>query len=137
MTIDTGEWECIDLKADAGACDSVMPRKGPCEMTNIDSPVQSDRGLQYEVANAEIPPCLGEQRLEVWTEGAWTPKAVAIQHDGAHKPIFVLEQARGHAILVAFWQDIWRIGRHRDRRDNTIGSSRKPLRAPSVGAQCK
>ena len=85
MAMDTGELVCIDLTADSGACGSVMPRKGPCDIMNFDPSVQSERGLQYEVANAETLPCLGEQRLEVWTEGASTPKAMAIQVADLHK----------------------------------------------------
>ena len=65
MAMDTGEWVCMDLTADSGACDSVMPRKGPCELMNMYPSVQFDRRLQYEVANAETLPCLGDRRLEV------------------------------------------------------------------------
>ena len=79
MEMDSNKWVCIDLTADSGACDSVMPRKGPCENMKIYPSMQSERGLQYEVANAQTLPCLGERRFEVWTEGAESAKAMAIQ----------------------------------------------------------
>ena len=58
MDTDNSEWVCIDLTADSGACDSVMLSKGPCEEMRINPSVQSERRLQYQVANAEPPPVL-------------------------------------------------------------------------------
>ena len=98
MEMDNNEWVCIDLTAVSGACDSVMPRKGPCEKINIYPLVQSERGLQYEVANAETLPSFLERQLEVWTEGAETSKAKTIQVADAHKPHIVPGQVRGHGI---------------------------------------
>ena len=40
--------------------------------------MQSERGLQHEVANAQTLPCLGERRLEVWTEVAESANAMAV-----------------------------------------------------------
>ena len=60
--------------------------------------MQFERGLQYEVANAQALPCLGERRLEVWTEGAESAKSMAIQVVDVHKPHIVLEQVCGHRI---------------------------------------
>ena len=82
----------IDLTADSGACDSVMPRTGPCQMMQVYPSMQSERGLQYEVANAQTIPCLGERRLEVWTEGATSAKAMAIQVADVHKPLLSLSR---------------------------------------------
>ena len=65
MAMDTGEWVCIDVKADSGACDSVLPWKWLCEMMNVTPSVQPERGLQYELAKVETLPCLGQRRLEV------------------------------------------------------------------------
>ena len=87
MELDTNERVCIDLTADSGACDSVISRKGPCEKMKVYSSMQSERGLQYEVANAQTLPCLGERRLEVWTEGAESAKSMAIQVADVHKPL--------------------------------------------------
>ena len=54
--------------------------------------VQSERRLQYEVASADTLPCLGERRIEVWTEGAESPKAMAIQVAYVHKPLLSLSR---------------------------------------------
>ena len=43
MELDNNEWFCIDLTVDSGACDSVMPRKGPCEKMKIYPSMQSER----------------------------------------------------------------------------------------------
>ena len=81
MEPDNNEWVCIDSTADSGACDSVMPRK-----MKIYPSMQSERGLQREVANAQTLPCLGERRLEVRTEGAESAKSMAIQLADVHNP---------------------------------------------------
>ena len=87
MELDNNEWVCIDLTADSGACDSVMPRSGPCENIKIYPSMQSERGWQYEVASAQTLPCLRERRLEAWTEGAESAKAMVIQIAHVHKPL--------------------------------------------------
>ena len=92
MELDNNEWVCICLTVDSGACDSVMPRKGPCEKMKIYPSMQSERGLQYEVANAQTLPCLGERRLEVWSEGAESAKSMAIQVADVHKPLLSLSK---------------------------------------------
>ena len=48
--------------------------------------MQSERGPQYEVANAQTLPCLGERRLEVCTDGAESAKSMAMQVADVHKP---------------------------------------------------
>ena len=85
-------WVQIELTADSGACDSVMPRDGPCEDMQIFPSVQSEAGFSYEVANGEELPCFGERRLLVWTEGAEQPRAMAIQVADVHKPLLSLSR---------------------------------------------
>ena len=98
MDMDNNEWVCIDLTPDSGACDPVMPRKAPCKKTKNDPSVHSKRGLQHEVANTETFPCLGKRDLELWTEGAETPKAMAMSVADVHKPQLSLERVRGRGI---------------------------------------
>ena len=102
VTIDTGEWACIDFTVDSGAWDSVTPKKWPCEMMNIYPSVQSERGLQHEVASAQAFPCLGERRLEVWTEGASTPKAMTIQVADMHEPLLSLSRCADMGFELRF-----------------------------------
>ena len=42
MEMDINDWVRIDLTADSGACDSVMPRKGTCENIKIYPSLQSE-----------------------------------------------------------------------------------------------
>jgi hypothetical protein len=85
-------WIQIELTADSGACDSVMPRTGPCEGMKIWPSIQSERGFAYEVANGAELPCLGERRLQVWTEGSEMPRQMAIQVADVHKPLLSLSR---------------------------------------------
>ena len=55
---DSGELIEIELCADSGACDSVMPKEGACARIPIVPSAQSQRGMEYKVANAQIKPCL-------------------------------------------------------------------------------
>ena len=85
-----GEWIEIKLTADSGACESVMPRDGPCIGIPILPSYQSRNGIDYEVANSATIPCLGERHLEIWTEGATAPRMMAIQVADVHKPLLSL-----------------------------------------------
>ena len=53
----------IELTADTGACDTVVP-KLMCPGIPITPSVQSLRGMEYEVATGESIPSLGEKRCE-------------------------------------------------------------------------
>ena len=55
------EWTEIELTADSGACDNVMP-KNLCEHINIKPSQLSERGIEYEVANGQTIPNLGNTR---------------------------------------------------------------------------
>ena len=48
--------------------------------------------MQYEVANKATIPCLGERRLEVWTEGAPAATRMAIEVADVHKPLISLSK---------------------------------------------
>ena len=49
MDMDNNKWVCIDLTADSGACDSVMPRKEPCEKMKIYPLMQSEWGCSMKL----------------------------------------------------------------------------------------
>ena len=89
---EVGGWVQIELTADSGACDSVMPKAGIWDGIKIWPSVQSERGFEYEVANGSTIPCLGERRLQLWTEGADKPRAMAIQVADVHKPLLSLSR---------------------------------------------
>ena len=67
--------------------------------------MQSERGLQYEVANAQTLPCLGERRLEVWTEGAESAEAMATQVADVHKPLLSLSICADMPFELRFGKD--------------------------------
>ena len=85
--VDNDGWVLLELTADSGACDSVMPRSGVCESMKVWPSLQSERGFSYEVANGAEIPCLGERRLAIWTEGASDFRAMSIQVADVHKPL--------------------------------------------------
>ena len=67
MTSPEDEWYEVELAADTGACDTVVPKLMCPGIPNILS-VESLRGMEYEVATGESIPNLGEKRCEMWTE---------------------------------------------------------------------
>ena len=99
-------WVMLELTADSGACDSVMPRTGPCEGIRIWPSLQSERGLSYEVANGQELPCLGERRLEVATEGSGILRAMAIQVADVHKPLLSLSRCADAGYDNRFWEKV-------------------------------
>ena len=72
------EWYEVELTADTGACDTVIP-KDMCPGIPIVPSFQSTNAMEYEVASGESIPNLGERRCEMWTDGAETPKAISMQ----------------------------------------------------------
>ena len=89
---DPDEWSELELSADSGACDSVMPKEGACAQIPIVPSAQSQRAMEYEVANAQAIPCLGERRLEIWTDGATAPRGMVLQVADVHKPLLSLSR---------------------------------------------
>ena len=87
-----GDWIKIDLTADTGACDSVMPAKGPWEAINIAPSEMSRAEEDYEVANSAPLPNLGERHLAVWTEGSSQPRHMCMQVADVHKPLLSLSR---------------------------------------------
>ena len=90
--VDSGQWVRIDLTADTGACDSVMPREGPWAGIEIVPSEMSRREDEYEVANAESIPNLGERHLAIWAEGSTQPRHLCMQVADVHKPLLSLSR---------------------------------------------
>ena len=85
------EWIEIELTADSGACDTVIPRT-MAESIPIMPSLQSLRQMEYEVANGASIPNLGERRVLIWTEGATQPKKMTMQVADVHKGLLSLSR---------------------------------------------
>jgi hypothetical protein len=85
------EWIEIELTADSGACDTVIPRT-LAESIPILPSLASLRGMEYEVANGQSIPNLGERRCLIWTEGAKLPKKMNMQVADVHKALLSLSR---------------------------------------------
>ena len=72
------EWIEVELTADSGACDTVIPRKTAQGIPILPS-LASLRVMEYEVANGQSIPNLGERRCLVWTENATEVKRMNMQ----------------------------------------------------------
>ena len=81
-----------------------MPRDGPLSGISIVPSLQSERGMLCEVANKQTIPCLGERRLEVWTEGALDSRAMAVQVADVHKPLLSLSRCADAGFESRFGQ---------------------------------
>ena len=91
-TVDQGQWVRIDLTADSGACDSVIPREGPWAGIQIVPSEMSRTQEEYEVANAASIPNLGERHLSIWTEGSSHTRSLCMQVADVHKPLLSLSR---------------------------------------------
>ena len=85
------EWIEIELTADSGACDTVIPRTLADTIPILPS-LASLRGMEYEVANGQSIPNLGERRCLIWTEGAAEAKRMTMQVADVHKGLLSLSR---------------------------------------------
>ena len=85
------EWVEIELTADSGACDTVIPR-AMADSIPIMPSLASLRGMEYEVANGQSIPNLGERRCLVWTERATDVKRMTMQMADVHKGLLSLSR---------------------------------------------
>ena len=60
--------------------------------------------MLYEVANKQTIPCLGERRLEIWTENAGKSRAMAVQVADVHKPLLSLSRCADAGFESRFGQ---------------------------------
>jgi hypothetical protein len=87
----SNDWYEVELTADTGACDTVMPKAMCSGIPVVQSP-QSLQGLEYEVATGESIPNLGQRCCELWTEGATSGKAINVQVADVHKALLSLSR---------------------------------------------
>ena len=85
------EWYEVELTADTGACDTVIPKDMAPSIPIVPS-LQSQRGMEYEIANGDSIPNLGEKRCELCTEGSSHSKAIAMQVADVHKALLSLSR---------------------------------------------
>ena len=85
------EWFEIEMTADSGACDTVIP-KSMCPDIPIVPSLQSLRNMEYEVANGQSIKNLGERRCQMWTEGATSAKNINMQVADVHKALLSLSR---------------------------------------------
>ena len=96
MPVTTGntygpEWMEVELTADSGACDTVMPLS-MCESIPVEPSPQSIAQIEYEVANKQTIPNLGQRNCLIWSETSETPRGITIQVADVHKPLLSLSR---------------------------------------------
>ena len=84
------EWVEIEVTVDSGACETVMPAD-ICKAIAIMKSMESD-GAEYEVANGECIPNLGERRCLLMTVGSKEPKKIVFQVADVHKPLLSISR---------------------------------------------
>ena len=84
--VNTPEWHEIVITVDSGACDTVMPTK-MCSHISILENAKVRAGFEYEVANGQGLPNLGERRCYMMTENSITMKKIAFQCADVHKAL--------------------------------------------------
>ena len=80
------EWFEVEITADTGACDTVMP----VEMAKhipIQPSHQSMMSMTYSIADGTEIPNLGERRCLMWTDGARSSRKINLQVANVHKPL--------------------------------------------------
>ena len=80
------EWIEIEITIDSGACETVMPF-GMCSSISVLASRQYSEGVEYEVANGETIPNLGERRCLMMTQGSGIMKKINFQVAEVHKPL--------------------------------------------------
>ena len=82
----------MKVTVDSGSCDTVMPT-AECQGIPIDESDLSKRGEEYEVANGESIPNLGERRCLMMTQGSNVPKRIDFQVADVHKALLSVTRA--------------------------------------------
>ena len=80
----------IEVTVDSGACETVMPTD-LCKQIPLMQSLLS-HGAEYEVANGESIPNLGERRCLLMTLGAKDPKKITFQVADVHKPLLSISR---------------------------------------------
>ena len=86
------EWILVEVIADSGACETVMP-KNMCSGIRLRESKGSKAGTEYEVASGKSVPNLGERHCEVYCEGAASSMLMHFQVADIHRPLLSLSRA--------------------------------------------
>ena len=97
-SVSPAEWVLIDVIADPGACETVIP-KGLCSNMAFKESAASRAGVEYEVASGKAVPNLGEWHCEIFCEGAGSSMMMHFQLADIHRPSLSLSRA----IDQGFW----------------------------------
>ena len=107
------EWFEVELTADTGACDTVIPIS-MCQEIPVQPSLQSQRGMQYEVANGVQIPNLGERQFTGITEYGTMKSVVAQVCDVNRGLLSVRKVTRAGNRVVFVFDDagsyIWEYG---------------------------
>ena len=87
-----GEWTLIDVIADSGACETVMPAS-MCQGISLVESAGSKAKVEYEVASGKSVKNLGERHCEVYCEGASSSMLMHFQVADIHRPLLSLSKA--------------------------------------------
>ena len=100
LTRDANQWTKIRCAVDSGATDPVMPIS-MCNHVPVVPSAQSERGVEYEVANGEIVPNLGERRMEAVAPSLRGPKHLVVQVCDVHKALLSVASLvkNGHKVV--------------------------------------
>jgi len=84
-------WVKLKVTVDSGACDTVMPISS-CDFKILPS-YQSTHEMEYEVANGQSIPNLGERRCKIRTPGSREERNITFQVADVHKPLLSVTRA--------------------------------------------
>ena len=113
------EWIEFEITVDSGACEIVMPM-GACHSISVMASKQYMDGVEYEVANGETIPNLGERRCIMMTVGSNTAKKITFQVADVHKPLLSISR-------VADLGFDCMLGKHGGMLVDTVAGERVPL----------
>ena len=85
------DWIEIEITVDSGACETVMPMS-LCRGISVLTSKQQVEGVEYEVANGETIPNLGERRCLMMTSGSQQCKKISFQIADVHKPLLSISK---------------------------------------------
>ena len=90
--VNPSEWVMVEVIADSGACETVLP-KHLCNNIKLRESVGSKAGVEYEVASGKAVKNLGERHCEVYCEGAGNSMMMHFQVADIHRPLLSLSRA--------------------------------------------
>ena len=90
--VNPSEWIMVEVIADSGACETVLP-KHLCNNIKLRESVGSKAGVEYEVASGKAVKNLGERHCEVYCEGAGNSMMMHFQVADIHRPLLSLSRA--------------------------------------------